>query len=130
MEEKMKQIIQNEKCKNPSYFQEPVTVFMSTNIVSLVAEDFVKDGIGCKHIADVRFRLSEQGITLPTVRLRDLKELKPREFIILNYDNVMYQEEIPEEKEITSKYLIEKLEESFRLNYNEFINVCEGFKGD
>ena len=122
---KFEQIIQNEKCKNPSYFLEPITVFMSTDIVSLVAEDFAKDGIGCNHIADIRFHFSEQGMILPTVRLRDLKELKPREFIILNYDNVMYQEDIPEENEISSKYLIEKLEETFRLNYNEFLYVCE-----
>ncbi len=89
----------------------------------VVTEDFAKDGIGCKHIADVRFQLSEQGIILPTVRMRDLKELKSREFVILNYDNIMYQEDIPNEKEISSKYLIEKLEEAFRLNYNEFLNV-------
>ena len=123
MTERVEQIIQNAKCKNPSYFREPITVFMSTDIVSVVAEDFVKDGVGCKHIADIRCHLSEQGIILPIVRLRDLKELKPREFIILNYDNIMYQEDIPEEKEISSKYLIEKLEETFRLKYNEFFNV-------
>ena len=114
MKERIEQIIQNEKCKNPSYFREPITIFMSTNIVSVVAEDFLKDGIGCKHIADLRSHLSTQGMILPTVRLRDLKELKPREFIILNYDNVMYQEDIPEEKEISSEYLIEKLKEIFR----------------
>ena len=119
MEERMKQIIKNEKCKNPSYFREPITIFMSTDIVTVVAEDFAKDGIGCKHIDDIRLHLSEQGIILPIVKLRDLKELKPREFIILNYDNVMYQEDIPDENEISSKYMIEKLEETFRLNYNK-----------
>ena len=123
MEERTEQIIQNEKCKNPSYFQEPITIFMSTDIVAVVAGDFTKDGIGCKHIADIRSHLSEQGIIFPTVRLRDLKELKPREFVILNYDKIMYQEDIPAEKEISSKYLIEKLEKTFRLNYNEFLNV-------
>lgn len=125
MAERIEQIIQNETCKNPSYFLEPLTIFMSNDIISVVADDFSKDGVGMKLVADVRSKLLTQGIKLPIVRLRDLMELRPREFIIMTYDIVMYQEDISDEKEISSEYLIEKLEETFRLKYNEFLNVCE-----
>ena len=115
MPERINQIIQKEKCKNPSFFQEPLTIFMSFDIIYEIEDDFAQDGIMVKLVADVRTKLSTQGIILPVVRFRDLEELKPREFIIMTYDNVIYQEDITNEKEISSKYLIEKLEETLRL---------------
>ncbi len=127
MAERMEQIIQNETCKNPGYFLEPLTIFMSNEIISVIAEDFSKDGVGTKLAADVRSKLLAQGIQLPIVRLRDLMGLKPREFIIMTYDTVMYQEDISDEKEISAEYLIEKLEEAFRLKYNAFLNIAENF---
>lgn len=125
MSERMDQIVQNEKSKNPDFFKEPVTIFMGNDIISVIAEDYLtEDSIGVKSLFNVRSMLSTQEIVLPTVRLRDLMELNPREFIIVSYDIVLYQEDIPEEKEISSVYLSEKLEETFRLKYVEYLKIC------
>ena len=74
-------------------------------------------------ISNLRLRLSRDGILMPIVRLSDWIQLKPREFIILAYDNVLYHEEIGENKLINVEYIVQKLEEVVRKNYAEIINI-------
>ena len=64
----------------------------SLSALSIVfGSDYVPSWNNNKHvelISNLRLRLSRDGILMPIVRLSDWIQLKPREFIILAYDNV------------------------------------------
>ncbi len=125
MPERLEQFMQDKEYIDLGYFLDPVTLFMGSDIISAINQAdafFASEGVGTKQIEYARLRLSKQGIALPLVRLRDLK-LKPREFIIAFYDVLMYQEIIPDEEEISSKYMVDRLEETFRLKYDEFLKI-------
>lgn len=99
----------------------------SLSALSIVfGSDYVPSWNNNKHvelISNLRLRLSREGILMPIVRLSDWIQLKPREFIILAYDNVLYHEEIGENKLISIEYIVQKLEEVVRQNYAEIINI-------
>jgi len=99
----------------------------SLSALSIVfGSDYVPSWNNNKHvelISNLRLRLSRDGILMPIVRLSDWIQLKPREFIILAYDNVLYHEEIGENKLINVEYIVQKLEEVVRQNYAEIINI-------
>ena len=99
----------------------------SLSALSIVfGSDYVPSWNNNKHvelISNLRLRLSREGILMPIVRLSDWIQLKPREFIILAYDNVLYHEEIGENKLINVEYIVQKLEEVVRQNYAEIINI-------
>ena len=99
----------------------------SLSALSIVfGSDYVPSWNNDKHvelISNLRLRLSREGILMPIVRLSDWIQLKPREFIILAYDNVLYHEEIGENKLINVEYIVQKLEEVVRQNYAEIINI-------
>ncbi len=116
-------LIQNEIWKNLRNSLEPLALVFGADIVPAMAEAFSEDGEGLRQMSDTRLKLSKEGILLPIVNLKDWTELKPREFVVLAYDNVIYQEIISEETEITADYLIHKLEETVRAKYDEFLNV-------
>lgn len=116
-------LIQNEIWKNLRNSLEPLALVFGADIVPAMAEAFSEDGEGLRLMSDTRLKLSKEGILLPIVKLKDWTELKPREFVVLAYDNVVYQEIISEETEITADYLITKLEETVRTKYDEFLNV-------
>lgn len=99
----------------------------SLSALSIVfGSDYVPSWNNNKHvelISNLRLRLSREGILMPIVRLSDWIQLKPREFIILAYDNVLYHEETRENKLINVEYIVQKLEEVVRQNYAEIINI-------
>ena len=99
----------------------------SLSALSIVfGSDYVPSWNNDKHvelISNLRLRLSREGILMPIVRLSDWIQLKPREFIILAYDNVLYHEETRENKLINVEYIVQKLEEVVRQNYAEIINI-------
>ena len=99
----------------------------SLSALSIVfGSDYVPSWNNNKHvelISNLRLRLSREGILMPIVRLSDWIQLKPREFIILAYDNVLYHEEIGENKLINVEYIVQKLEEVVRQNSAEIINI-------
>ena len=93
----------------------------SLDALSIVfGEDFISswsNDIHGKQIPDLRLRLVKEGILMPIVRIRDWDQVKPREFIILAYDNVFYHEEIIEGHPVTVDYTVQKLEEVVRKHY-------------
>ena len=99
----------------------------SLDTLSIVlGEDFIpslSNDVHVKQIANLRLRLSREGILMPVVRIRDWNQLKPREFIILAYDNVLFNEEISVDQSITMDYIIQKLEEVVRQRYGEIISI-------
>jgi len=76
-----------------------------------------------KQIPDLRLRLSKEGILMPIVKIQDWDQLKPREFIILAYDNVLYHEEIAEDQPVTVDYTVLKLEEVVRQHYGDILSA-------
>lgn len=98
----------------------------SLDTLSIVfGEDFISswsNDIHGKQIPDLRLRLAKEGILMPIVRIRDWDQLKPREFIILAYDNVLYHEEIIEGHPVTVDYTVQKLEEVVRQHYADILS--------
>lgn len=97
---------------------EPVVILFGTDIVPAFLDNHFVGEIGA-----VRERLSMEGILLPIVRLRDDVHLKPNEFMILAYMNVLHEETIPDTKSLPSAYIIGVFEEVVRQHYDEIISA-------
>lgn len=99
----------------------------SLDVLSVVfGEDFIpcwSNDIHGKQIPDLRLRLSQEGILMPVIRLRDWDKLRPREFLILAYDNVLYHEEIDKKTPVSMEYIIQKLEEVVRQQYDRILSA-------
>ena len=65
-------------------------------------------------ISVLRLKLAKDGILMPIVRIMDQSRLKPREFIITAYDNIIYQEIVPNDQSISVNYIIQKLEDTIQ----------------
>lgn len=74
-------------------------------------------------VSELRMQLSQEGILMPIVRLMDQPCIKPKEFYILAYENVLYREELAEINESTDSYIIEKLGQTVREKYAEILNT-------
>lgn len=110
--------IQNEIWWNLRHSLDPLAIEFGEEIVSAYIDNkFVKTAY------DLRLRLSTEGILMPIVKLRDWIRLKPREYIITAYDNVLYHEIIADEQPISAEYMFEKLEAVVRNHYGEILNV-------
>lgn len=99
----------------------------SLDALSIVfGEEFIPcfsgDAYG-KQISELRLRLSREGILMPVIRIQDWDKLRPREFLILAHDNVLYHEEISDMFSIALDYVIQKLEEAVRQHYAEIITI-------
>lgn len=73
-------------------------------------------------VAEVRERLSREGILMPIVWIRDDLQMEEQEFMILSYENVLYSETLETIDENTMEYMFRKLEECVRSKYYEIIN--------
>ncbi len=110
--------IQNEIWWNLRNSLNPLVIAFGNDIVPVfIDEQYVET------ISELRLRFSKEGILMPIVRIQDMLNLKPREFMILAYDNILYQEIIPENEEISTENIIQKLEVSVRNHYGEILNV-------
>lgn len=91
-----------------------------------LGKDFISswnNDIHVKQISDLRLRLSREGILMPVVRLRDWDKLRSREFLILAYDNVLYHEEIDSDTPVSMEYIIQKLDEVVRQQYDKILSA-------
>ena len=76
-----------------------------------------------ERVSLLRQRLAAEGILLPIVRIMDAACIKPKEFYLLAYENVLYKEEFCELNEETVDYIVKKLEETVRAKYWEILNA-------
>lgn len=74
-------------------------------------------------IVQVRFELAKEGILMPLVRVMDHPVLKPKEVMILAYQNILYEEELQSIDEETLDYLMEVLRTTVCQQYAEILNV-------
>lgn len=110
--------IQNEIWWNLRHSLDPLAIEFGEEIVAAYIDNkFVKTAY------DLRLRLSTEGILMPIVKLRDWIQLKPREYIITAYDNVLYHEIIADDQPISADYMFERLEAVVRTHYGEILNV-------
>lgn len=102
----------------------PLELIFGRNLVGL----FI-DGSFTGHVVAIRKKLSKEGILMPIVRVRDELELEENEFMILSYDNVLYNEDLQKnsvseedvKKENLLRYMMEKLEATVRKHYCDII---------
>ncbi len=96
---------------------EPLKLMFGEEIIPLfMQEDYLE------LISVLRLKLAKDGILMPIVRIMDQSRLKPREFIITAYDNIIYQEIVPNNQGISVNYIIQKLEDTIQKHYDEIIN--------
>ena len=60
---------------------------------------------------------------MPIIQIRDEACIKPKEFYILSYENVLYKEELTGISEETVGYMVKKLEETVRAKYWEILSA-------
>lgn len=87
---------------------------------------FVDALVGDRYIEKVsqlRQRLAKEGTVLPIVRMMDQPCIKPKEFYILAFENVLYREEVEQVDENTFDYILGKLEETVRAKYAEILDA-------
>lgn len=109
--------IQSEIWRNLRKAVNPLGIGFGEEILPVILE------ADLKMIADLRIRLSRQGILMPVVRVYDELSLKPREFRVMAYNKVLYQEIISPEIEISLEYIVRKLEETVLSRYDEILSV-------
>lgn len=110
---------QREIWKNLQNCLSPLELIFGKNLV-----EFFMDTSVMEYVSDIRKKLSNEGILMPIVRIRDEFCLKDNEFMILSYDNVLYEEDLKEKShnENPLAYMLSKLEETVRNNYSDIIN--------
>ena len=116
--------IQREIWRNLQNCLDPLELIFGKNLIELFT-----DGRFMGYIINIRKKLSNEGILMPIVRIRDEMQLEDNEFMILSYDNVLYSEilenkAVSEENDIVNPlvYMGNKLEETVRKNYCDIIN--------
>ena len=93
---------------------EPFELHIGKDIALKYDEELYK-----KEIDNIRKRLSKEGILMPVLRIRDDSLLKDNQFMILSYQNVLYDEVVDD---VNLDYIISKLEITVRNKYVEIIS--------
>ncbi len=104
----------NEILSNFRNSLEPLELLVGDNIAVLFSDFLYK-----KEIDNIRVRLSKEGILMPVLRIRDDSLLNENQFIILSYQNVLYDEVVCDVK---LDYIMSRLEVTVREKYAEIIN--------
>lgn len=120
--------IQNEIWWNLRNALEPLMIVIGKDIIPAFLE-----GAYVELISELRLRLSKEGVLMPVVRIQDWLELKPKEFMILAYDNVLYQEIVPETQAVLTENL--RINHSAlidgivpeKISYGQILSVCKAF---
>lgn len=102
----------------------PLELIFGRNLVK-----YFTDGSFMEYVPDIRKRLSNEGILMPIVRIRDEFMIGENEFMILSYDNVLYSEDLKEryaaigkeDIEGPAEYIRDMLLETVRNSYGDII---------
>lgn len=92
---------------------EPFELLIGKELALLFVDETFED-----EIANVRLKLSKEGIIMPIVRIRDDSLMKDKQFMILSYQNVLYNEICDS---VSLEYILQKLEHTVRNKYEEII---------
>lgn len=101
---------------------EPLKIIFGMEIMPAFVDALEGDRY-IEKVSQLRQRLAGEGTLLPIVRMMDQPCIKPKEFYILSYENVLYQEEVEQVDETTFDYILGKLEETVREKYAEILDA-------
>lgn len=101
---------------------EPLKIIFGMEIMPAFVDALEGDRY-IEKVSQLRQRLAGEGTLLPIVRMMDQPCIKPKEFYILSYENVLYQEEVEQVDENTFDYILGKLEENVRIKYAEILDA-------
>ena len=73
-------------------------------------------------LAAERIQMSKEGFLLPTVRIRDDLQLKPREFMVTIYDRVVYDEQVEVIDDTTLEHMIHTFGQVVRKKYDMLLS--------
>jgi len=99
---------------------EQLKIIFGEEIVPVFVEALEGDRY-IEKVSQLRQRLAKEGTVLPIVRMMDQPCIKPKEFYILAFENVLYREEVEQVDETTFDYILGKLEETVRAKYAEIL---------
>ena len=91
----------------------------------IFGEDMVQVFINSPYVelmAAERMQMSKDGFLLPTVRIQDDLQLRPKEFVVTIYDKVVYNEQIEVIDDTTLEYMIHTFGQVVRKNYGMLLN--------
>ena len=91
----------------------------------IFGEDIVQVFINSPYVelmAAERIQMSKDGFLLPTVRIQDDLQLRPREFVVTIYDKVVYNEQIEVIDDTTLEYMIHTFGQVVRKNYGMLLS--------
>lgn len=94
----------------------PLELIISVSLVPAFSNNYPKD------ILDVRTQLSNEGILMPLVRIRDEVSLKENQFMILAYHQILYDEVLNGNEEENYKKIIGCLKNTVRDRYIDLLN--------
>ncbi len=69
-----------------------------------------------------RMQMSKEGFWLPTVRIRDDLQLRPREFMVTIYDRVVYDEQVEVIDDTTLEHIIRTFGQEIRKKYGMLLS--------
>ena len=101
---------------------EQLKIIFGEEIVPVFVEALEGDQY-IEKVSQLRQRLAKEGTVLPIVRMMDQPCIKPKEFYILAFENVLYREEVEQVDETTFDYILGKLEETVRAKYAEILDA-------
>ena len=101
---------------------EQLKIIFGEEIVPVFVEALEGDRY-IEKVSLLRQRLAKEGTVLPIVRMMDQPCIKPKEFYILAFENVLYREEVEQVDETTFDYILGKLEETVRAKYAEILDA-------
>ena len=91
----------------------------------IFGEDLVQVFIDSPYVelmAAERVQMSKEGFLLPTVRIQDDLQLRPREFIVTIYDRVVYNEQVEVIDDTTLEHMIHTFGQAVRKNYGMLLS--------
>ena len=101
---------------------EQLKIIFGEEIVPVFVEALEGDRY-IEKVSQLRQKLAKEGTVLPIVRMMDQPCIKPKEFYILAFENVLYREEVEQVDETTFDYILGKLEETVRAKYAEILDA-------
>lgn len=96
---------------------DPAAIIFGIDLVQIFA-----DSLYVELMTAERMQMSKEGFLLPTVRIRDDLQLRPREFMVTIYDRVVYNEQVAVIDDTTLEHIIHIFGQEMRKKYGMLLS--------